>query len=398
MSLTPEADGAVASRARGFAFWSFALHLFGIWALAASNFLMGVSTLAVLAGRRRATTLPPSSWRLQRPLLVYVLVFLASAAFSYEPRTSLAQLDDLLALLTLGLTLVLVRDEAGARLLVRGLVVMGALVAALGLAQVAAGAAGVEVGRRIPGPFSHYQTFAGVLLLCAALALGRLVCGRPWRMPGTLAAAAILTVALSLNLTRGSWVALAGAGICLIAVRRPRQLLWVAPAALAMALLVPAPVRARAASIFDLRDGSNYDRLCMIEAGLRMVSERPLLGLGPGVVRTRYTLYRHPTAPRDERPHLHNSYLQLAAEQGLLSLAAFVALLGASFGQTLRNYRREHGARGPRADLHLGVAAALVAYTLAAFFEGNWADTEVQRIALFVVALPFCLDSPTGEA
>jgi O-antigen ligase len=136
----------------------------------------------------------------------------------------------------------------------------------------------------------------------------------------------------------------------------------------------------------------------MIEAGLRMVSERPLLGLGPGVVRTRYTLYRHPTAPRDERPHLHNSYLQLAAEQGLLSLAAFVALLGASFGQTLRNYRREHGALGPRADLHLGVAAALVAYTLAAFFEGNWADTEVQRIALFVVALPFCLDSPTGEA
>ncbi len=48
---------------------------------------------------------------------------------------------------------------------------------------------------------------------------------------------------------------------------------------------------------------------------------------------------------------------------------------------------------GPRADLHLGAAAALVAYTLAAFFEDNWADTEVQKIALFVIALPFCLAS-----
>ena len=110
------------------------------------------------------------------------------------------------------------------------------------------------------------------------------------------------------------------------------------------------------------------------------------------MVEARYPLYRHPTAPRDHRPHLHDTYLQLAAEYGVLALIAFVAILVASLRQTLLNYRREGGARGPRADLHLGVAAALVAYTLAAFFEDNWADTEVQKIALFIIALPFCLD------
>ena len=123
--------------------------------------------------------------------------------------------------------------------------------------------------------------------------------------------------------------------------------------------------------------------------------------LGPGVVETRYPLYRHPTAPRAHRPHLHASYLQLAAEYGVLALVAFAAILTASFSQTLRNYRRDGGAAGPRADLHLGAAAALAAYALAAFFEDNWADTEVQKIALFVIALPFCLDclgSLGGEA
>ena len=130
-------------------------------------------------------------------------------------------------------------------------------------------------------------------------------------------------------------------------MRRPRHLLWVAPAAVVLVLVLPPAVRERAVSIFDLRDESNYDRLCMLDAGLRMVAERPLLGLGPGVVETRYPLYRHPTAPRDHRPHLHDSYLQLAAEYGVLALVAFVAILIASFGQTLRNYRRDGGASRP---------------------------------------------------
>jgi O-antigen ligase len=250
------------------------------------------------------------------------------------------------------------------------------------------------------GPFSHYQTFAGVILLCGAFAFARLACGGSdsgW-IAAAIAGTALPAIALSLNLTRGSWVALAGMVVFVLAMRRPRQLLWVAPAAIALVLVLPPAVRDRAVSIFDLRDESNYDRLCMLDAGLRMVSERPLLGLGPGVVETRYPLYRHPTAPRDHRPHLHDSYLQLAAEYGVLALVAYAAILIASFGQTLRNYRREGGASGPRADLHLGVAAALVAYTLAAFFEDNWADTEVQKIALFVIALPFCLDSLSGSA
>ena len=399
MSSDPQGSGGDPSpQRRDVAFWSYALHLWAIWGLAISNVFMGVSALAVIADRARGGARVAMPRRLLRPLVVFVLVFVASAAFSYEPRTSVARLGEILSLLPLLLTVVLVRDEARARLVVRGLIVMGALIAGLGLAQVVAGAAGVEVGRRIPGPFSHYQTFAGVLLLCGALTFARLVVsGRPWREPGTLAAAALLAAALSLNLTRGSWVALAAALVFLLAVRRPRHLLWVAPATIALALLLPAPVRARVVSIFDLRDESNYDRLCMIDAGLRMVAERPFLGLGPGVVETRYALYRHPTAPRDQRPHLHNSYLQLAAERGLLSVAAFVGLLGASFVESLRNYRRDGGALGARADLHLGVAAALVAYTLAAFFEDNWADTEVQRIALFVIALPFCLDPPSAD-
>ena len=56
-----------------------------------------------------------------------------------------------------------------------------------------------------------------------------------------------------------------------------------------------------------------------------------------------------------------------------------------------RAYRDEGGKRGLRVDLYLGAGAALLAFSLAGLFENNWGDTEVQRMALFLLALPFCL-------
>ena len=52
---------------------------------------------------------------------------------------------------------------------------------------------------------------------------------------------------------------------------------------------------------------------------------------------------------------------------------------------------REGRHRGPRADLHVGVLVALLAFNLAGLFENNWGDTEVQQPILFVLAIPFCL-------
>jgi hypothetical protein len=37
------------------------------------------------------------------------------------------------------------------------------------------------------------------------------------------------------------------------------------------------------------------------------------------------------------------------------------------------------------------VLLALLAFNVAGLFENNWGDTEVQRPALLLFALPFCL-------
>jgi O-antigen ligase len=297
-----------------------------------------------------------------------------------------------------------VRD---ARRVIDGLLVVAFVVATWGLAQLAFDYGGID--RRIRGPFSHWMTFAHFLMVCDCLLLGRMAAGPPargWRRAARWAALAAVNLAILVSLTRSVWVALAVTVTLLLAARAPRWLLAYLPAAVLVLLLAPVPMLHRMASVVDLSAASNYDRLCMASAAARMVAERPLLGLGPDLVKERYPIYREPTAPRFTVPHLHNNLLQLAAERGLPALAAYLAMTVVALAAAARGFRAAGGFGAVRsgagaaglAGLHLGALLALVAFNLGGLFEYNWGDTEVQRLALFTLALPFCAGAPADAA
>ena len=369
--------------------WTYALHLLTVAGLGVSNAFLGL-TILLSPVALRSVSIPWDRLRaLYRPLGLYVLLLGASIVASYDPRVSVGSLTELISLCTVFLGPLLVRGERRTRRLVDALVVSGALIACYGLLQFLDGYGGLD--RRIRGPFSHWMTYAGVLLICDLLLLARLSVDPASRRSWRWIALAAINLGLLGSLTRGAWVALAIMLAALLALRRPRYLLAFLPAALLFLLLAPVPLVNRILSIADLQDSSNYDRLCMADAGLRMIAERPLFGIGPDMVQRRYALYRNPTAPRFWVPHLHNDLLHLTAERGLSSLAAYIWLMAAPIALAVRRYRAEGGARGPRADLYLGTILALAGFNLAGLFEYNWGDTEVQRLALFLLAIPFCL-------
>jgi len=377
--------------------WLYSLHLLTIFGLSVSNVFLGLTLLAAPPALRSGS-IPWSRLRtLYRPLGFYILLLAASIVASYDPRVSAGSLTELFALATVFLGPLLVRGERNVRRLTEALVIVGALIAFFGLVQFLYGYGGID--RRIRGPFSHWMTYAGVLLICDLLLVARLTVDRASRRrPWFWAALALINLGLLGSLTRGAWVAFAVTVAALFTLRRPRYLAAAVPAAVLVVLLAPVPLLSRILSIVDLRDESNYDRLCMADAGLRMIAERPLFGIGPDMVPRRYALYRNPNAPRFWVPHLHNVLLHLTAERGLLSLAAYVWLMAAPIALAVRRYRAQGGARGPRADLYLGTVLALVGFNVAGLFEYNWGDTEVQRLALFLLALPFCLEVEEAPA
>jgi O-antigen ligase len=249
------------------------------------------------------------------------------------------------------------------------------------------------------------MTFSGFLLICDLLLFASLLFGwrrlrrrGAWALIWRLGALLTVNAALLGSLTRSAWLGVAVGGLLLVALRARRALAAVPVAAVVFVLLAPVPLLHRVLSTADLSDPSNYDRLAMAEAGGRMIAERPWTGQGPDLVVERYPIYRPPSAVRYWVPHLHDNLLQLGAERGLPAVAAFLLLAAVPLVAAWRLYRREGRLAGPRADLLLGAVAALVAFHVAGLFEYNWGDTEVQRLALFVMALPFCLGPPAADA
>jgi putative inorganic carbon (hco3(-)) transporter len=395
-------------------FGLYAGHLLTLFGIALSNFVLGLALLLYPALRDPQNL----NFRRARPLLVaaalYSGLIVLAFAFSQDLRTSFDSLRELFTIAAVPLAIGSIAGERRLRTLFDAVIVAAALAAAAGLAQFWIGFG--DLDRRIRGPFSHVMTFSGILLMVDLLLIARLMfrpraapserggwrglLGRPWL---AWVALAVINLAVVGSLTRNAWIGLACGGGWLLWMRRRRLLLWAVPALALFVLLAPVPLLARALSVTNLSDESTYDRLCMLEAGVRMVAEHPLLGIGPNMVERLYPIYRHSTAARLNVPHLHNSYTQVAAERGLPALASLLALLAIPLVRATRGYRAEKTAldHGSRADLWLGVTAALVAFSIAGLFEYNWGDVEVQRVALLLLAAPFCLEiggSPADSA
>jgi O-antigen ligase len=222
------------------------------------------------------------------------------------------------------------------------------------------------------------------LLLVADMAFNRDRRRLLWTAP----VFALSTTALLLSFTRNAWVGLA-AGLVLVAVVwRPRALFAYPVLALALALTLPRSVVDRVVSIVDLHQGSNYDRLCMLSSGAQMVEDNPVFGVGLGMVERRYPVYRADDAPRWRVPHLHNNVVQLAAERGLLGLAAYLAILATFAVHTWRALRQPGQHHFPALA---GCLLAVWGVTVAGLFEYNWGDAEVWIVTLTLLAAPFAL-------
>lgn len=388
----------VPTRACRVARWLTAAHVWTIFGLALSSTVLGLALLCTAFVRWPAGLLVElrAIWRdagaILAPLLAYAVFFGVSAANSTVGGSFADFGSNVFTLLAVPLFLLFLRGEAAVRWMLRGILVAIGIFALYGLAQYVFTDAG-PVWKRIPGPFSHYMTFSGVLLIGVVILLPRIVLAVRARWTDW-ALLALLVLTMALTLTRHVWIATLAAStlVIWIAARRwtPAYVTALIVAALAMSACAP-DQWGRVRSIVDLEDPSNYDRLCMAWAGAKMVSDRPFFGLGPGAVEEMYPIYRHPSAPRTEAKHLHNTFLQMAAERGLLELGAFLWLMFAVGREAFRGYVRARERGDSSVDLYFTAFLAVVVLNFAGLFEANWRDTEVCRLMLFLMAIPWCL-------
>lgn len=231
---------------------------------------------------------------------------------------------------------------------------------------------------RVSGPLGDPNFWAQSLLVALPLALwlARDARSRAGRL-AAVAATGVIGVGIISTQSRGGLIALfvgVSAFVWLVG-GRARLLLAVLPIVVA-GVLATSDAGSRFEQLRDLAqpreavDPSIRGRLSEDLAAVEMFSDHPLIGLGAGQYTPHYAQYatRIGLDERREREP-HNSYLEMAAESGVLGLAAFLGLLGTMIVTSLRS-RARLVRNGELAAGHLAEAliAAMLGYGIAAVF------------------------------
>ncbi len=250
------------------------------------------------------------------------------------------------------------------------------------------------LGARITGFMSHWMTFGGeemivLLLLASYLFFSR---KRRWKTAGWICAA-ILAVSMVLGFTRSIFLLGFPAGLLYLLWFWKKWLVAAVPAVVLIALFLgPEALRERVTSVFQPRGiDSNQHRSILRETGVLMIRAHPWLGLGPEQIKYQFDQW----VPADARPlpegfygHLHNIYLQYAAERGIPTLLIFLWLIVKILWDFARALRRKLAGPEARFILH-GAIAVIIAILAEGFAEYNLGDSEVLTLFLAVVAFGY---------
>jgi putative inorganic carbon (HCO3(-)) transporter len=251
---------------------------------------------------------------------------------------------------------------------------------------------------RIYSTLENPNLLGGYLLPLLPLALVALL-----RWPGlarrlfALAALLLGIVALVLTYSRGAWmgmVASLAVLALLLAMRQTRHwpplwrrlfpLLLLLGGAAALAVLVTQvePLRVRVMSLLAGReDSSNNFRLNVWQAALRMIEDRPWLGIGPGntAFNLVYPLYQQ---PKFNALSAYSIPLELAVEAGIPGLLAGFGL----FVSAVRTGLAQWAGSGPLVLPGLAAVAVFVGLGVQGLTDTIFFRPEVQLVALFCLA------------
>jgi putative inorganic carbon (hco3(-)) transporter len=366
--------------------------------IALSQTLLALALVALLLSGAKLR-LPPIQW----PLGLFLLWTIISWLFSGELAAGIPQIRKFYVFLELLVVTSTLRDVVFLRRLVLSWAGLGGLIALRGFVQFATRVREAHqlarnfydyyaAGERITGFMSHWMTFSGqemvaLIMLAAFLFFAPAVSKRGWVW---LLCGLLMALALLLGFTRSVWLGTAAAALYLAWFYRRWLVALVPVTAILVFLLSPAAVRERFTSITSPKQGvdSNEFRLVLWSTGARMVEQHPVLGVGPEGVKYHFKDYvpAGTALPDGWYGHMHNIYLQYAAERGIAATLLLLWLLFQILFDFVRGLRALPPGRSNRRFLLHGAIAVVLAIMVEGCFEVNLGDTEVLTMFLSVVA------------
>ncbi|HLJ49118.1 MAG TPA: O-antigen ligase family protein [Bryobacteraceae bacterium] len=367
-----------------------------VFSIAVSQILMGLAVVALLMSGDKFR-LPP----IKLPLALFIALTIIAVLASGDPRAGSPQIRKFFVFLILLLVCSTFRTLNQIRALVLLWSAGGLVSAALAILQflhkyresiqMKDNSYTFYISYRITGLASHWMTFSGQVMI-VMLMLAAFLCFAPdrkWK-PYGWAALGVMALGIVLSFTRSVFLFAAPLGLAWLAWNWKRRLLLIAPvAALLVFVTSPPLLQQRVLSVFEPKgplDSNQFRAVCRA-TGWQMIKAHPLLGLGPEEIAPHFDQYIPKDTPRPLPAgwygHLHNVYLQYAAERGIPALLVMLWLIGKVLYDFARALRRPENAAAKW--VLQGAIAVILAVLAEGFFEYNLGDSEV--LTLFLVTV-----------
>jgi putative inorganic carbon (HCO3(-)) transporter len=219
-----------------------------------------------------------------------------------------------------------------------------------------------------PDIFGRYLALA-MLLVTTVLLYER----RTRIQLGAVITLAILWACLVFTLSRSSLVALA-VGLAVLAALRWRVRPAIYAGVITLTVIAAVVVVAHDPSKFGLNNQDTSGRASLISGGIHIFEKKPLTGFGSGAFATEYTKYDRQAAKIVKQSH--NIPITIAAEQGLIGLAFYIALVISALIALFRGIRGD--------PYRIGIAVAFIGLLLHTMLYADFLEDPVTWMLLAV--------------
>lgn len=250
---------------------------------------------------------------------------------------------------------------------------------------------------RVSGFYSHYETYAEVLQLIAAFAVGLFVSQSNKRSRITLllgSAIILITFALIMTSTRAAILGLALA-VAVIAVASARRRVLIATT-IGILILIPLALfvvqQSRGLEVLGLKEGSTAYRLEVWREAMVLIKLHPVVGIGKGSegdLKKAFGLYDDGKLPPG---HFHSTPIQIATWWGLPALGFYSAFMVIFFLEMWKLAKEAKSReRWEIWGLALGGLGVVVAFNVSSLVHFNFGDGEVVMTFWLLTGLVFAV-------
>jgi len=357
--------------------------------MAASLFLLGEGKLRVISSG------------LNYPIIAFLIASSMSLLGSVDVYASLYALFGLILFVVLySLVPNVIREREQTRKIMVSLILVSGLISIYSIGQYF----GIDLlnlkvvgSGYISGPFENRNVLASFLVFTMPVSVGFIFESSNRKLRILISLIAVLSlVALIFTRTRGAWLGFIGAmffftwakveseggiGRVLSHLLRRRSVIFIFCFVICLGLLMrwdyrkPSSFTKKFLSIADLKDPATRHRFVMWRTGIDLIKENPVFGTGAGTFKKIHPKYQSKYLRTKKygmfeglSRFIHNDYLEMAADTGLLGLGTFLWLVATLYWIGIRRLKELNKLKYPPGFLII-ILSSVTAVLIHSFFH-----------------------------